>query len=81
MDKLCQRFHATTAARQWRDIAFCLSLLTLNEKSLRKLLENFPCYADKLAEEQVLCTAGLVPMVTAHPPLLKKPKEKNYLKF
>ena len=39
--------------RQWRDLAFCLSMLTYNERSIRKLQENFACFADKLGEQDV----------------------------
>lgn len=41
VDKLCQRFRVSTDERQWRDIAFCLSLLPFkSEKSLKKLIEG-----------------------------------------
>lgn len=53
VDKLCQRFRASTSERQWSDIAFCLSLLQYSERSLRRLLENFQCYFDKLNTEKV----------------------------
>ena len=39
--------------RQWRDIAFCLSLMAFNEKALRKLQEKLPCFADKMADEDI----------------------------
>ena len=39
--------------RQWRDLAFCLSMLAYNERGIRKLQENFACFHDKLAEEDV----------------------------
>ena len=51
MDKLCQRFRNADTERQWRDIAYCLSLLSFNsEKSLKKLEEHSPLYQDKLHE-------------------------------
>ncbi|XP_060069329.1 condensin complex subunit 1-like [Ylistrum balloti] len=53
VEKLCQRFRAARNERQWRDLAFCLSMLSYNEKSLRKLQENFVCFADKLADDEV----------------------------
>ncbi|XP_042208169.1 condensin complex subunit 1-like [Homarus americanus] len=53
VEKLCHRFQATINTRQWRDIAYCLSLLQFSEKSVRKLGENFTCYADKLHESEV----------------------------
>lgn len=48
IEKLCQRFKLSTEERQWRDLAYCLSLFTYNERSLRKLIENLDCYKDKL---------------------------------
>nr|XP_049694078.1 condensin complex subunit 1 [Helicoverpa armigera] len=48
VEKLCQRFKLSTEERQWRDLAYCLSLFTYNERSLRKLIENLDCYKDKL---------------------------------
>ncbi|XP_042876759.1 condensin complex subunit 1-like [Penaeus japonicus] len=53
VEKLCHRFQATVSTRQWRDITYCLSLFTYNEKSIRKLSENFSCYGDKLYEPEV----------------------------
>ncbi|XP_061383844.1 condensin complex subunit 1 [Danaus plexippus] len=48
VEKLCQRFKFSTEERQWRDLAYCLSLFTYNERSLRKLIENLDNYKDKL---------------------------------
>ncbi|RWS27166.1 condensin complex subunit 1-like isoform X1 [Leptotrombidium deliense] len=53
VEKLCQRFRMTTNERQWRDLAFCLSLLTFSERSLAKLYENLICFADKLTNDFV----------------------------
>ncbi|SCV74340.1 BQ2448_6772 [Microbotryum intermedium] len=54
VEKLCQRFQMATDARQWRDIAFCLSLLPFNsEVAVKKLVEGLPFYQDKLHEETV----------------------------
>ena len=39
--------------RQWRDLAYCLSMLSYSEKSIRKLQENFTCFHDKLHEHEV----------------------------
>ncbi|KAJ7379614.1 meiotic chromosome condensation [Desmophyllum pertusum] len=41
VEKLCHRFRATKTERQWRDLAFCLSMLSYNERGIRKLQENF----------------------------------------
>lgn len=41
VEKLCQRFQMANEPRQWRDIAFCLSLLPFNsEIAVRKLVEG-----------------------------------------
>ena len=41
MEKLCQRFSGTSQPRQWRDIAFCLSLLPFNsDNAVKKLLDG-----------------------------------------
>ncbi|KAG9286748.1 hypothetical protein G9A89_012298 [Geosiphon pyriformis] len=54
VEKLCQRFKNLDDERQWRDIAFCLSLLPYkSEKSFKKLVEGMPHYQDKLHEEAV----------------------------
>jgi condensin complex subunit 1 len=54
VEKLCQRFHLTDDARQWRDIAFCLSLLPFkSERSVKKLIEGLQFYRDKLHEDVV----------------------------
>ncbi|KAH9972005.1 non-SMC mitotic condensation complex subunit 1 [Lactifluus volemus] len=46
------RFRLTGDTRQWRDIAFCLSLLPFkSECSVKKLIEGLPFYRDKLYEE------------------------------
>lgn len=54
VEKLCQRFRLSEDARQWRDIAFCLSLLPFkSERSVKKLIEGLPFYRDKLHEDGV----------------------------
>ncbi|KAG9221591.1 hypothetical protein CCMSSC00406_0007230 [Pleurotus cornucopiae] len=54
VEKLCQRFRLTEDPRQWRDIAFCLSLLPFkSERSVKKLIEGLPNYRDKLHEDVV----------------------------
>ncbi|KAM0787854.1 hypothetical protein ACM66B_003907 [Microbotryomycetes sp. NB124-2] len=54
VEKLCQRFQMAVEPRQWRDIAFCLSLLPFNsELAVKKLVEGLPFYQDKLHEEEV----------------------------
>ena len=54
MEKLCQRFKNLDDKRQWRDIAYCLSLLPYkSEKSFKKLTEGMAHYQDKLSENDV----------------------------
>ncbi|CDZ96307.1 mitotic chromosome condensation-related protein [Phaffia rhodozyma] len=54
IEKLCQRFRLASDERQWRDIAFCLSLLPYkSERSVKKLIDGLPFYQDKLYEEKV----------------------------
>ncbi|KAG1748403.1 non-SMC mitotic condensation complex subunit 1 [Suillus paluster] len=54
VEKLCQRFRLSEDPRQWRDIAFCLSLLPFkSERSVKKLIEGLQFYRDKLHEEGV----------------------------
>ncbi|KAI0038666.1 hypothetical protein FA95DRAFT_1567609 [Auriscalpium vulgare] len=54
VEKLCQRFRLSEDPRQWRDVAYCLSLLPFkSERSVKKLIEGLPNYRDKLHEETV----------------------------
>ncbi|KAI0074195.1 hypothetical protein K474DRAFT_1665696 [Panus rudis PR-1116 ss-1] len=54
VEKLCQRFRLSEDPRQWRDIAFCLSLLPFkSERSVKKLVDGLQYYRDKLHEEAV----------------------------
>ncbi|KAF5357209.1 hypothetical protein D9756_006855 [Leucocoprinus leucothites] len=54
VEKLCQRFRFSEDPRQWRDIAYCLSLLPFkSEKSAKKLIEGLQYYRDKLHEPGV----------------------------
>lgn len=53
VEKLCHRFRGTNTNRQWRDLAFCLSLFTFSDRSFRKLADNFACWSDKLHEDSV----------------------------
>ncbi|PWZ02320.1 hypothetical protein BCV70DRAFT_198602 [Testicularia cyperi] len=54
VEKLCQRFRLTSEERQWRDIAFCLSLLPYkSERSIKKLIDGLPFYQDKLFHPEV----------------------------
>lgn len=51
VEKMCARFRATKEVQEWRCIALCLSLLSYNDKAIKKLSESFKLYQDKLADE------------------------------
>nr|CAD7396941.1 unnamed protein product [Timema poppensis] len=53
VEKLCLRFQAAQKERQWRDLAYCLTLMPYTERSLRRLLNNVAMFADKLHEPVV----------------------------
>ncbi|XP_037814874.1 condensin complex subunit 1 [Lucilia sericata] len=53
VEKLCLRFPVTREERQWRDIAYCLSLLSYNEKTIKKLIDNIQYYKDKVQVDEV----------------------------
>lgn len=53
VEKLCFRFRITTKERQWRDIVYCLSLMTYNEKTMKKLTENIQYFKDKVQVQEV----------------------------
>merc|ERR1712029_461066 len=53
VEKLCLRFRVTKTERQWRDLAFCLSMFNYNDKAIKKLVDDFACYSDKLHEDYV----------------------------
>ncbi|XP_072035794.1 LOW QUALITY PROTEIN: condensin complex subunit 1-like [Amphiura filiformis] len=56
VEKLCHRFRTTRTERQPQDLAFCLALLNYSEKGMRKLQENFACYADKVSDPDVFAS-------------------------
>uniref|UniRef100_A0A8C3X9M5 Condensin complex subunit 1 n=1 Tax=Catagonus wagneri TaxID=51154 RepID=A0A8C3X9M5_9CETA len=53
VEKLCQRFRTARTERQHRDLAYCVSQLPLTERGLRKMLDNFDCFGDKLSDESI----------------------------
>ncbi|XP_016077325.1 PREDICTED: condensin complex subunit 1 isoform X1 [Miniopterus natalensis] len=53
VEKLCQRFRTARTERQYRDLAYCVSQLPLTERGLRKMLDNFECFGDKLSDESI----------------------------
>lgn len=53
VEKIILRLGASRTERQSRDLMFCLSLLSFNERSLRRILENWNCISDKIHEETI----------------------------
>ncbi|XP_077201947.1 condensin complex subunit 1 isoform X2 [Paroedura picta] len=53
VEKLCQRFRTARTERQHHDLAFCLTLLPLTDRGLRKMQDNFDCFGDKLQDAAV----------------------------
>lgn len=53
VDKLCQRFPKCTNISQKADIAYCMTQLKVNEKSVKCLVDNFKLYKDALFDEEV----------------------------
>jgi len=51
VDKLCQRFRVSKSMEQYRDIGFCLALLTYNDKAIKKLKDHFALYKDHMHDE------------------------------
>lgn len=54
ISKICSRFKLATSERQWRDFAYCLSLLQFSPKSVRCFIESLPQLKEKLTDAQVL---------------------------
>lgn len=55
IEKLCSRFRNSDDLRHSRDLSYCLSLISFSgDRSLKKLVESFPLYQDKLVDEIVL---------------------------
>lgn len=53
VEKLCQRFRTARTERQYRDLACCVSQLPMTERGLRKMLDHFDCFGDKLTDETI----------------------------
>lgn len=50
---VCFYFRVTTDPQQWRDVSFCLSLLTFTDRAVRKMLELFRLYSNMLHDDGV----------------------------
>lgn len=68
VDKLCPRFRATDNVQDWRDIAFVLSLLPYNDRAVRKLLDGFRSYADKIQDAEVFQSFSTIISKAKHQP-------------
>ncbi len=53
IEKLCQRFPTTDDVRQWRKLAYCLSLCNFSEKGVKRIAESFKCFGNTLGDETV----------------------------
>ncbi|XP_030557471.1 condensin complex subunit 1 [Drosophila novamexicana] len=60
VEKLCLRFPVTRVERQWRDIAYCLGLLSYNERSIKKLIDNVQHFRDKVQVDEVYQSFKLI---------------------
>ena len=52
-EKLLQRFEKCTTISQKADLAYCLTLLKISEKSFKLLAEGFKSYKDALYDDDV----------------------------
>lgn len=83
VEKLCQRFKSITdSIDQWRDLSFCLSLLNLNEKCVRKVIDNIKYYHHALVDTEVYNVMKQIAdkgkKVTAKPSAKKESGVKEY---
>lgn len=53
-EKLCYRFTTCTTMSQKADLAFCISLIKMNEKCMKCLSDNFKLYKDSLFDADVM---------------------------
>jgi len=53
IEKLCHRFKATRERNQWRNLAYCLTLLPYSEKGFKKIYENFSFYTESLGDVEI----------------------------
>lgn len=78
VEKLCGRFRNTNTERQWRDIAYCLSLLNHSEKTMRKLIDHLPNYKDKVQYDEIYdCFKTIISNANKQ---ISKPELKNLAK-
>ena len=53
VEKLCLRFPKSTSISEKGDLAYCISQLKINEKSIKCLSDNFKLFKDALFDEDV----------------------------
>lgn len=58
VEKLCHRFKTTDAVTQWRDLAYCLAHIHHSDKSVKKLMEMFSLFKDRLTDDEVVAHFG-----------------------
>lgn len=78
VEKLCVRFRNTNKERQWRDVAYCLSLLNHTEKTMRKLIENIGAYKDKIQYDEIYDSFKII--ISNANKQVTKPELKNLAK-
>ncbi|EDQ87343.1 uncharacterized protein MONBRDRAFT_33420 [Monosiga brevicollis MX1] len=74
VEKLCHRFRTTQSVVQWRQFAYCLTLIDFSDKCVRKLTENFACFHDKLGDASIY---GSFQEVIARANKFAKPEMKD----
>lgn len=53
VDRFCSKFTAKEDLRINRNVTFCLSLVSYNDKALRKLHEKFPMYKSHVHDPEI----------------------------
>ncbi|PXF41618.1 Condensin complex subunit 1 [Gracilariopsis chorda] len=53
VEKLCHRFRTSESDRETQELAYCISILNISERGLKKLSENFKSYSTKLGNDDV----------------------------
>ena len=78
VEKLCYRFKVTEQERQFREIAYCLSLLPYTEKTIKKLIDNIVLFKDKVQVKEVY---DFFRQIISNTLKLAKPELKVKFKF
>ncbi|BES97083.1 Condensin complex subunit 1 [Nesidiocoris tenuis] len=75
VEKLTLRLKEAPTDRQCQDLAFCLSLLSYNEKSLRRLGESLPINSERLSVPDVY--AAITSIISTASKSINKPQIKE----